>query len=170
MPDLMSHLIIALILSEIFNIKKKSIVALGALLPDVLSKGHLAYLHLNIAPAFSFMPFHTPAILFLLSIIICSFFRYGKLKIILWTNLGSISHFLSDLTMKHFTIVGTRLFFPFSMSNYTLNLIWPEKSIYVLLFLSVAYVLIRFIKKSSVLNTAIRPKRNQKNKDIRDHE
>lgn len=150
MPDLMSHLLIALILAEIFSIKKKSLVVLGALLPDLLSKGHLIYLHLGMAPSFSFVPFHTPAMIFLISLLIAPMFRYSKSKTIFLINLGALSHFLSDLTMKHFAIIGSRLFFPFSMSNYTLNLIWPEKSIYILIASLMIYILIRFIKKRGV--------------------
>ena len=150
MPDLMSHLLIALILAEIFNIKKKTLVILGALLPDLLSKWFLIYVHFGIAPSISFVPFHTPIMVFLISLLIAPLFRYNQLKVIGFINLGASSEFLSDLTMKHFTVVGSRLFFPFSMSNYTFNLIWPEQSIYILIGSFVAYLLIRFIKKKHI--------------------
>lgn len=152
MPDLMSHLIIGLILAELFNIKKKSLVVLGAIMPDLLSKSHLIYIHLGISPSLSFVSFHTPFMMFLVSIFIASLFRYNKLKTILFFNIGSMSHFLSDLTMKHFTTVGTRLFFPLSNQNYTLNWIWPEQSIYILIVSLIVYLIIRFVKKYKLLN------------------
>lgn len=150
MPDLMSHLLIALIIGEIFNIRKKSLLALGALMPDMLSKGHLVYLHLGITPNISFVLMHTPVMVLLLSILIAPLFLYNRLKTILLINSGALTHFLSDLTMRHFTVIGTRIFFPFSMANYTLNWIWPEDSIYVLIAGLLVYAGIRFIKKRYV--------------------
>ena len=148
MPDLMSHLLIGLILAEVFNIRKKSLVVLGAIAPDLLSKFHLLYLHLGLQSPISFNLFHTPFIVFLISILIAPLFKYNKLKIILFFNIGAMSHFLSDLAMKHFTVIGTRLFFPFSNSNYTLNLIWPEQSIYILIVSLIIYIIIKFVKKN----------------------
>ena len=158
MPDLLSHLIIGLILAELFNIKKKSLVVLGAIVPDLLSKFHLIYLYFGLPPYISFVSFHTPFMAFLLSILIAPLFRYDKLKTILFFNLGSMSHFLSDLTIKHFTITGTRLFFPISNQNYTLNLIWPEQSIYVLIASLFIYVVIKIFKNRVLLIKKIRGK------------
>src|SRR3989344_1944975 len=109
MPDLMSHLLIGLILAELLNTKKKSLVLLGAL----------------IAPLF----------------------EYSSLRTVFYFNIGSISHFLSDLTMKHFTLTGTPLFFPFLRHGYTLNLVWPEQSIYILAATLAVYAVIKFTRK-----------------------
>lgn len=147
MPDWMSHLIIGLILAEAFNIRKKSLVVLGALAPDILSKMQLIYFYLGISPPISFISFHTPLMWFLLSILIAPLFKYDRLKTILLINIGALSHFLSDLTIKHFAVIGTRLFFPFSNSNYTLNLIWPEQSVYILIASLVIYLIVRVVKK-----------------------
>ena len=146
MPDLMSHLIIALLLAEIFNIKKKSIVILGALTPDLLSKMNLIYLYFKIPALVSFVSFHTPFMSLLLSMLIAPLFNYDKAKIILYFNLGSVSHYLSDLTIKHFTEVGTRLFFPFVNKNYTLNLVWPNHSIYILVGSIIVYLIVILAK------------------------
>lgn len=150
MPDLLSHLIIGLILAELFNIKKRSLVVLGAIIPDILSKIHLIFFYFGIPPLVSSISFHTPFMAFLISILIASLFKYNKLKIILFFNIGSISHFLSDLTIKHFTIQGSRLFFPLSNTNYTLNLVWPEQSIFILIGSLMLYLLIRTIKKNII--------------------
>lgn len=147
MPDWMSHLIIGLILAEVFNIRKKSLVVLGTLAPDILSKIQLIYFYFGISPPISFISFHTPLMWFLLSILIAPLFKYDRLKTILLINIGALSHFLSDLTIKHFGGSGTRLFFPFSNSNYTLNLIWPEQSVYILIASLVIYLIVKVVKK-----------------------
>ena len=147
MPDLMSHLLIGLILAELFNIKKKSIVVLGALTPDLLAKIHLIYFYLGINPSILFTSFHTPLMLFLVSLLLAPLFMYDSLKFIISFNIGSMSEILSDLTMKHFTVSGSRLFFPFSMKNFTLNLIWPEQSFYILAVCILIYLAIKFLKK-----------------------
>jgi len=148
MPDWLSHLLIGLILADLFNIKKKSLVVLGALAPDFLSKIFLIYLHLGMQNPISFGIFHTPFMMFLVSVLIAPLFRYDKLKIIVYFNLGSVSHFLSDLTMKHFTTQGTRLFYPISGNNYTLGWIWPEQSIYILIASLAVYLSIRIVRKN----------------------
>ena len=127
MPDWMSHLLIGLILAELFNIRKKSLVVLGALAPDVVAKLQLIYFYFPIPPLVSFVAFHTPIMWLLLSILIAPLFRHNKFKTILFINIGATSHFLSDLTMRHFTVVGTRLFYPFTGDNFPINLIWPEQ-------------------------------------------
>ena len=147
MPDLLSHIIIGLILAELFNIRKKSLVVLGTILPDILAKMQLVYLYLPIPPLVSFVSFHTPIMLFLISIIISPLFKHDKFKTILFINLGTMSHFLSDLTIKHFAVIGTRIFYPFTNTNYTLNLIWPEQSIYILIGSLLVYIFIRIVKK-----------------------
>ena len=144
----MSHLIIALILAEILNIKKKSIVVLGALAPDLIAKIHLIYFYLGIKPIILFTSFHTPLMCFLLSLVMAPWFRYNFLKFVISFNVGSLSQFLSDLTMKHFTVSGTRFLFPFSMNNYTLNLIWPNHSFYILAVSLVVYLAIKFLRRS----------------------
>jgi len=148
MPDWLSHLLIGLILADLFNIKKKSLVVLGALAPDFLSKIFLIYLHLGLQTPISFGIFHTPFLMLLVSVLIAPLFRYDKLKIILYFNLGAVSHFLSDMTMKHFTGQGTRIFYPITSQNYTFNLIWPEQSIYILIASLAVYLSIKIIKKN----------------------
>src|SRR3989338_33983 len=150
MPDLMSHLVIGLILAELFNIKKKSLVVLGALTPDLLSKTNLITLHFGMPLQISTTPFHTTIVLLLASILIAPLFRYSKIKTIIFFNTGALSHFLSDITMKHFTIIGTRLLYPFSRTNYTLNLIWPEQSVYILVVSLFIYIAIRIYKKNKL--------------------
>ena|SRR3989338_11581264 len=146
MPDWMSHLIIGLILAELFNVRKKSLVVLGAFMPDLIAKLDLVLFYFNIKTFASFSYFHTPLMCFLISILIAPLFRYDRLKTIILVNIGLISHFLSDLTMKHFA-GGTLLFFPFIKGAYTLHWIWPEQSFYVLIASLFIYILIKAVKK-----------------------
>ncbi len=146
MPDWMSHLLISLIVAELFNIEKKSLVLLGALIPDLLSKVFLLYFYLDTFKDLSFSSFHTPLVCFILTILIAPLFKYDKVKTVFLINIGLITHFLSDLTMRHFTS-GMNLFFPLSIKSYKLDLIWPEQSIYVLIASLVVFIIIKIIKK-----------------------
>jgi len=150
MPDLMSHLLIGLILAEMLNVKKKSIVVLGALVPDILAKIHLAYFYVGIEQPLTFVHFHTPLMAFLLSVVIAPLFQYKMFTTILYFNMGSISHFLADFPIKHFTEVGTIFFFPFSTKGYTLNWVWPEQSIYIFITTLLVYLLIKAVKAKNL--------------------
>lgn len=147
MPDLMSHLIIGLILAELFSVRKKSLVVLGAISPDVLSHLDIMYTYFDVPRILNFNSFHTPFMSFLISLLISAFFIYPKYKTILLFNLGSMSEYLSDLLVKHFTGAGTRFFFPFSLYNYSLSLVWSNDSIYILITCLVIYATIKLVKK-----------------------
>jgi len=146
MPDLMGHLLIGLIIAELFSVKKKSLVLLGAIMPDILSKMYIPFFYLGLPPFISFDILHTPAMGFLISILIAPLFRYERIKTLILVNAGLASHFIFDLTMKHFT-AGQYLLFPFSMKFYTLNWIWPEQSTYILAASLLAYISIILFKK-----------------------
>ena len=146
MPDWMSHLLIGLILAELFHIRKKSFVALGALMPDFLVKLHLFFFYFEIKQSFSFNSFHTPVMCFLLAVLIAPLFKHDRFKTIFLMSVGSVTHFLSDFVMRHFD-GGVRIFFPASMKSYNFNLIWPEQSIYILTSVFIVYVFIRVVKK-----------------------
>ncbi|MEA2037926.1 MAG: metal-dependent hydrolase [Nanoarchaeota archaeon] len=155
MPDWMSHILIGLIIVDIFNIRKKSLVLLGALLPDLIAKFFLLFFYLGLSiKGISVGSFHTPVMCFLLSILIAPLFKYNRLKTIFILNIGLLTHFLSDITMRHFTS-GTRLFFPFSMQSYRIDLLWPEQSIYVLFLSFIIYIFIRIIKKFYISRSEI---------------
>lgn len=147
MPDAMTHLILGLILAELFGIRKKSLVLIGTLLPD-LSKIFLIFFYLGMPLPIFFGSFETPLMSFLVSILISPLFIYDKLKTIVSINIGVISHYLADLTLKHFGDIGIMLFFPFTMKNYHLNWVWPEQSIYVLIASLIVYLIIKFVKKT----------------------
>lgn len=147
MPDLMSHLLIGLILAEFFNARKKSLVVLGALMPDLLAKPFLIYLHLGIPQNLSFTAFHTPIMAFLLSVVISPLFKFDAVRTVLYLNIGLMSHFFSDSSIRHFSGLGVQFFYPFSIRGYSLGLIWPEQSVYVLIVCLAAYAVIKMAKK-----------------------
>ncbi len=146
MPDWMSHLLIVLIICELFNIRKKSLVLLGALMPDLISKFFLVFFYFGFWNNVTLDSFHTPLVCFLLAILIAHLFRYDRTRTVFLISIGLITHFLSDLMIRHYA-VGMRLFFPFSMNMYRIDLIWPEQAIYVMIFSLVIYVFIRVVKR-----------------------
>jgi hypothetical protein len=154
MPDWMSHIIIVLIFSEVFNIRKKSLLVFGSLLPDFLSKLHLFFFYFGLNDFLSFGFFHTPVVSILVGVIVASLFKYNRVKTTVFIIFGVISHFLADLTMKHFHS-GMLIYFPFSFKVYTFNLIWPEQSIYVLIVSFIVYVIIRIVKKINLENRGL---------------
>lgn len=146
MPDWMSHLLIGLIVAELFGIRKKSLVLLGALMPDLIAKFFLLFFYLGFWNNIGLDSFHTPIMCFLLAILISPLFMYDKIRTIFLVSIGLITHFLSDLIIRHFES-GIRLFFPFYMRFYRLDVIWPEQSIYVLIASLVVYIFIKLVKK-----------------------
>lgn len=149
MPDWLSHILIALIIVELFNIKYKSLVVLGSLLPDLVTKFHL----INIFRVFPqglldpfFVIFHTPIMVFLLALIIAPFFRLNQKLVIGLISLGWITHILSDLTNKHLLFGQSFLLFPFSWRQFEIGLFWPDQYYLVLIPLLIVYLVIKLIK------------------------
>lgn len=149
MPEWATHALLGLVIAEIFGVRKKSIVVLGALLPDIFAKLVLLRLFLPI-PNLDYSILgsgHTPFVFFLFSILICPLFRYDYLKIILWLNLGALTHLLADATLHHISDGGVRLLYPLTTKTYTLSLIWPDDTYWLALFLAIIYFGIRGFKK-----------------------
>lgn len=146
MPDWISHILIALIICEIFKIKKKSLVVLGSLLPDMLGKLSLLNLFTKVPEGFFFwitVPFHTPIGLLLMTLIICPIFKYNQKKVFSLITTGWVLHLLADLTNKHLVYSPMFLLFPFSWKTYELGILWPEEYLLVLVPLFIIYVGIR---------------------------
>lgn len=149
MPEWLTHALLGLVVAEIFGIRKKSIVILGALLPDILVKLVLLRLFLPI-PNIDYSILgsgHTPFVFLLFSILICPLFHYDYLKIIMWLNVGALSHFLADATLHHIFDGGVRLFYPLTTKMYTLSLIWPNDTYWLAIFLIFVYLGIIGFKK-----------------------
>jgi hypothetical protein len=154
MPDLLTHILIAWTLAELFNIQKKSIVILGAILPDIIYKISILNLFFNfgLSPnylTFGLLPFHSPIGLIIVSILLCYFFIYPKIKFFLIISLGWTSHILIDLFNKHYLMKQTYLFAPFSFKAVEFGLFWQDEYILPLVISSFLLILVLFIKKIS---------------------
>lgn len=147
MPDWLTHIVLAAVAVELFSIRNKSLVFLGALLPDLLPKLVLLRLIIPI-PELNYTllsAFHTPFVLFLVTLLIAPLFRYRYRAVVALITLGALTHFLSDALLRHFS-GGVALLYPLSLKHYTLNLVWPEQSYLILLPALLIYGLIHFIK------------------------
>jgi membrane-bound metal-dependent hydrolase YbcI (DUF457 family) len=160
MPDWVSHVLIGLILCEVFNVKKKSLVVFGALLPDV------RYLTLA-ATSFNFPPAtvnyldwfvvvaHLPVGILFLTLFVASFFPYDYKKTVSLISLGWLSHFLADFTTRHMN-GGYSFLFPVTFQKYELDIFWTEEY-YVILFSS--FMLLLFVKL--LKSKMFKPQRNK---------
>src|SRR3989344_4861936 len=126
MPDWLTHIVIALIFAEIINTEKKSLVILGR--------------------------FHTPFMTFLVTLLVAPLFRYHRAKTLILLNVGMLSHYLSDIMLRHY-VGGIRMLWPLSEQQYILNWFWSDQAIYLLAISLAAYFLIRWSKTSHFINT-----------------
>lgn len=151
MPDWVSHILFALIIAELLNTKKKSLIVLGSVLPDIILKFYTVELLLPIKlDTFYWLayPTHTIVGMLLVAFIMTIFFRYDTKIAFALLSIGGLSHLLLDLTTRYlrYNIQGL-LLFPFSWASYSLNLFDTEQ-FWALIFVFIAvYFLIRYIKK-----------------------
>ncbi len=149
MPEWVTHALLGLLVAEIFGVRKKSIVVLGALLPDIIVKLTLLRLFVPI-PNFDYSilgSFHTPFVFLLLTILLSPLFRYDCIRIICWLNVGATTHFLADATLHHISDGGVRLLYPLSNGYYTLGWIWPDDTLWIGLAAALLYLAIIGFKK-----------------------
>lgn len=145
MPDWITHILIGLIIAEIFNIKRKSLVVIGSILPDVLVKLELLSVFFAVdkyAITWLFNPLHTPIGMALFSLLLVPLFNLGRYKIYFLLFIGWASHLLSDLINKHVLLGQNLLLFPFSWKNLEIGLIWPDEYYKLLIPLIVIYSVI----------------------------
>jgi LexA-binding, inner membrane-associated putative hydrolase len=147
MPDLLSHILLVLIPSEIINFNKKSLLLIGAILPDIVTKLFLFGFFVPI-PSFiigGFILFHGIFPLLFLVVFISLFFKksFTAFYLIL---IGAFSHIFIDVFNAHH-IGGMKLFYPFSNSSFRIDLFWPDQYYLVLLPLLFTYILIKVYKK-----------------------
>ncbi|MCK5282770.1 MAG: hypothetical protein KAK00_05155 [Nanoarchaeota archaeon] len=147
MPDLITHIIVGLILAKLLRVKKKSLVLLGAILPDMIYKLSLLGLFFDIPEnvfIFGLLPLHSPIGLIITTILISFIFKYPKHKTISSISLGWISHLLLDLTNKHYLIKQTYMFMPLSYKALELGWFWQDQY-YFMLLASLAILIIIYI-------------------------
>ena len=150
MPDWVSHILIALIIVELFNIKPKSLVLFGALLPDFFFKTTTIGNFIDI-PVGEFywilLPIHIPLGSFLFTLIIAQLFRFNYVKTIILISIGWITHYASDALFRLFLVnPQAMLFFPFSWKMFSFELLWMEQFYMVLIITLIVYIIIKLVK------------------------
>lgn len=131
MPDTLTHLLVAIpIARKFFQRPWRYIFYLGAVLPDLLSRG-LSSLFKNVHDYF--MPLHTPVGLMVFVIFFMAFFEkhYWK-KVSFYLSMGVVSHLILDALQSHDYSVAYLWLFPFSWRSYKGGLFEPHVSLYFL--------------------------------------
>lgn len=152
MPDWLTHLVIGLVLIELIPLKKKgqkSLILLGTILPDLLTKFLMVEKWIPLSEGFSVLTaFHSPFILFLFILLIAPLFRISYRSVVLALSLGTASHILSDFMLHHLDPgSGIMLFYPFSFVRFSLGWVWPEQPYFILIPLLLVYLGLILIKK-----------------------
>ncbi len=150
MPDWISHILIALIIAELFNLKPKSLVVVGAILPDFFFKITTLGIFISIPVTeiyWSLLPFHIPLGSLFFTLIITPLFRFNYFTTLLLIAVGFITHYASDAFFKSFLInPQAMLFWPFSWKQFSLNLLWSNQYYIILIITLVIYILIKIFK------------------------
>ena len=143
MPDWISHILIGLIIAEVFKIKKKSLIVLGSLLPDFIVKINLlsAFFHVNDNLLFVTRLYHSPIMAFIIPALVTPLFKFDYKKTYLYIAAGFAAHLLADSITRHFN--DGMLLYPFSHSFFSFNILWPEQYWIALAILAAVYAAIR---------------------------
>jgi len=122
MPSLLAHIFLGMLLAYLFRVKEKSVLLLGAILPDIK-----IFLYLLAAPLLGLsaansliIPVHSPFGSLLLALFFASLLPKGGYKRDLFLLcLGVASHFALDASIYPFYgIEHYLLLYPFSWSIY----------------------------------------------------
>lgn len=148
MPDLASHALIAYFVSLPFKKRYKvAVFLLGAILPDLFSESLFYFIRTNRQRWLSY-PTHSPIYLFLLCLVISLLFEQSKRRVVfICLFAGSGLHIFLDGLQKHFDS-NLFWFFPFSWHSFSLGLFWPENTLFVVPFLTIALGIVLFFKRN----------------------
>jgi len=146
MPDWLSHIIIGLLVAEVFNIDKKGLVVLGSLLPDFVVKINLlpAFFHVNDNLLFVTRLYHSPVMGLIIPAIIAPLFKYDWRRTYIYIMLGFMLHLFADSFTRHY--YDGILLYPISNGFFSFNVLWPEQYWIILIVSLVAYALVKLIK------------------------
>lgn len=147
MPDWLSHILIGLVVAELLNIDKKSLVVLGSLLPDFITKIYLFsfFFPMNDSLLFVTRLYHAPIMGLIIPALIVPLFKYDWKKTYVFIVLGFMLHVLADgLTGKRDN-VGL-LLYPFSHRYFSLNMFWSDQYWIIMISCAVIYVSIKLVK------------------------
>ena len=155
MPDWFTHVLIGLIIAEVFSVRKKSLVLIGTIIPDILPKLVLLRLFIPI-PSINYTvlkAFHTPFVIFIAILLIAPLFKYSYKKVVALMGAGALSHLLADAALRHFA-GGVRLLYPISMRKYAFNFFWPNESFIIMVPLLIIYItIVAMHRKNANLST-----------------
>jgi len=143
MPDWISHMLIGLILAKMFNLKRKSLVVLGALLPDFIIKISTLgfFVDMPLSLYWFLVPGHLPIGLILITIFITPFFLTRFKATFTLITIGWMSHVLADLSTRFFmNNPQGMLLFPLSWRMFSYQLIWPEEYYIAIIILGPLYI------------------------------
>jgi hypothetical protein len=158
MPDWIAHALLALLICEIFGIRKKSLVLAGSILPDILKLASvLAPIQIETFWLYKFLfPLHTPIGSLILSGFIAALLDYDFRQAMKLLSIGFLSHFALDFFQTHIIYGETLLLMPFSWQNIELALIETDSYILVTLIICAAYISTLYLKRQKIFSTAPR--------------
>ncbi len=124
MPDWITHAVAAYLLAAGLKTEKKSLVVLGGLLPDLLTKFTVFFSYILPPDDLAgFEIFHTPFVMLLVSLAIAPIFAYEYKKSVALICAGAASHFLLDSLQGP---AGSMFLWPVSWQPYAFKVIWSE--------------------------------------------
>lgn len=146
MPDWITHILIGLIVAELFNIKKKSLVVLGSLLPDFISKIYLLsfFFPLNDKLLFVTTLYHSPIMGLVIPGIITLLFKYDWKQTYFYIMIGFMLHLFADSFTGGYD--GGVLLYPFSYGFFSFNIFWANQFWMILIGAIVVYSVIKLVK------------------------
>lgn len=152
MPDWLSHILIGLIVAELLNIEKKSLIVLGSLLPDFIVKVYLLSFFLSVNDTLLFVSnlYHSPIMGLIIPGLLVPFFRYDWKKTYICIMLGFMLHLLADSFTGGYG--SGILLYPFYNGFYSFNIFWANQYWIILIGSIIAYLTIRFIKNKDLAN------------------
>ena len=162
MPDLLSHVLIGLIIAELFNMKK-SLLVLGSILPDILSKIYLLtfFFHINSDLLFVTIFFHSLVMGLIIPGLITPFFKYDWKKTYLSVMLGFMAHLFADSFSRHYH--NGIILYPFAEPTkfFSFNLLWVEQYWIILVMSIIMYASIKLFKYYHAQNTKKKVENNK---------
>ncbi len=129
MPDLVTHLCAAQVTRRVFRLRFFPIFALGAILPDLLSRPA----HIIFPSSYWFVvPFHAPFVCLLYCMLLSLLFsREIRMAGFFYLSAGVSLHLALDSLQNQ---IGPHYFwlFPFSWKSWWAGLFWPEQALFFL--------------------------------------
>ncbi|MFH1317237.1 MAG: hypothetical protein ABII01_06985 [Candidatus Woesearchaeota archaeon] len=146
MPDWISHLLLGLIIAKLFRVKKKSLVLLGAILPDIIFQIYHLSLFFKIPENTEWLlvGFHQPFSLIIISLLIPFFFKYNYFKSFSLITIGWIGHVIIDI-LNVASFNHAMILLPFSWTVVSFGSFYIAEYLFYILLLGNIYLLLIII-------------------------